>query len=239
MNKDWPGGHAYGYVRRGFVTGVYERDATLLPCVLYGLCSVPGRALMVHVLLENGASYARVPIHALSHTPHVTTWRPLSDCQLWDCFAYEFEVHRYSYLRDRRVQVLPLKAWATYIGTVDWQENGYSDEPVQHKQAHLVALDSGQFGAYPNNLLRWEDLSFTDWRQPVRLARNTRTWHAERREIMHDDDCPCPECQEPMDPPAWPSHYLIDANGQQWLRCGPQCDMEPREDGGVRCRCHE
>ena len=238
MNSDWPGGHAYGYVRRGFVTGQYERDNTLIECVLYGLCSVPGRALTVHVLLENGASYARVPIHALSHTNTVSTWWPLQTCQSWDCFSYDFDVTRYSYLRDRRVLVLPAKVWGTYVGTVDWQDNGYSDSPVQHKQAHLVALDTGQFGAYPNNHLRWEDLSFTDWTQAVKLSRNTKIWYAERKP-MHEDDCPCPDCREPIPDPQWPSLYLIDAHGQQWLRCGPHCDMEPKEDGGVRCRCHE
>ena len=56
---------------------------------------------------------------------------------------------------------------------------------------------------------------------------------------MHEDDCPCPDCREPIPDPEWPSLYLIDAHGQQWLRCGPHCDMEPKEDGGVRCRCHE
>lgn len=181
MNKDWPGGHGYGYVRRGFVNGTYEDDPVLVPCVFYGLCSVPGRAFLVHVLLENGASYARVPLHALSHRAHVETWHPLSTCQMWDCFGYDFGVHVYSYLKDRQVRVLSHDLRGHYIGTVDWMENGYSDDPVQHKQAHLIALENGQFGAYPNNVLLWHDASFVV-PTTLTLKRNTKTWHAEWRD---------------------------------------------------------
>ena len=55
---------------------------------------------------------------------------------------------------------------------------------------------------------------------------------------LHDDACDCPACQA-READARPDAYVVDARGQRWLRCGPACDLEPREDGGVRCRCHE
>ena len=57
--------------------------------------------------------------------------------------------------------------------------------------------------------------------------------------VRHEDECECPECSREDTRREEPFGYVVDARGQEWLRCGPTCDLEPREDGGVRCRCHE
>lgn len=57
---------------------------------------------------------------------------------------------------------------------------------------------------------------------------------------LHDDACDCPDCvTAELEPFTTTDAYIVDARGQRWLRCGPACDLEAREDGGVRCRCHE
>ncbi len=57
---------------------------------------------------------------------------------------------------------------------------------------------------------------------------------------QHEDECGCPACREVEASSATaPDGYVTDTRGQRWLRCGPTCDLEPKEDGGVRCRCHE
>ena len=204
LNADWPGTHRYGYVRPQFVSGLASALDPLIPCAIFGICSVPNRALTFHVLLENGAQYARVPLHALTHLPRVDTPLPLSALEAWDCFGVELAVHTYAYLAERDVEVR-LSGPCTgqtmrgrYCCTVDWYANGYSDTPDQHKCAHLIALDNGQFAAMPNNRLRWYDASFTDWAQPIRLTVNTRVHYAEQldqpspihdshtQEISHD-----------------------------------------------------
>lgn len=61
---------------------------------------------------------------------------------------------------------------------------------------------------------------------------------------LHDDACECPQCN-PADIPdegrhaGWTDGYILDEQGQMWMRCGPACDLEPKPGGGTRCRCHE
>ena len=184
LNADWPGTHRYGYVRPQFVKGLSAALEPLIPCAIYGICSVPNRALTFQVLLENGASYARVPLHALTHVADLADPLPLSALEAWDCFGYALSVHRYGYLAERDCIVRlgdPANAWmpGRYCCTVDWIDNGYSDTPDQHKCAHLIALENGQFAAMPNNRIRWYDASFTDWAQPIQLATNTTVHYAE------------------------------------------------------------
>lgn len=184
LNADWPGTHRYGYVRPHFVQGLSTALDPLIPCAIFGICSVPGRALTFHVLLENGAQYARVPLHGLTHREPLDHPLPLSALQAWDCFGYDFSVHRYAYLAERDVEVRLGEPHASmmrgqYCCTVDWYDNGYSDTPDQHKCAHIIALENGQFAAMPNNRVRWYDASFTDWTQAIRLATNTQIHYAE------------------------------------------------------------
>lgn len=57
---------------------------------------------------------------------------------------------------------------------------------------------------------------------------------------QHDDECSCLKCRVSEASSATaPDGYVTDTLGQRWLRCGPTCDLEPKEAGGVRCRCHE
>jgi len=200
LNADWPGTHRYGYVRPEFLQGPDAIGQPLIPCAIFGLCSVPGRALTFHVLLNNGAQYARVPIQALTHQAEATDFYPLPALQAWDCFAYDMAVHRYAYLAERDVEVRLSEPCASqmvtgqYCCTVDWYDNGYSDTPDQHKCAHIIALENGQFAAMPNNRLRWYDASFTDWTQPIRLTVNTYIPYAERlglrspKHTSHEDE---------------------------------------------------
>ncbi len=200
LNADWPGTHRYGYVRPQFVQGLSAAMGPLIPCAIFGICSVPGRALTFHVLLENGAQYARVPLHGLTHREQIDQPLPLPALQAWDCFGYDMAVHRYAYLAERDVEVRLSEPCASqtmvgqYCCTVDWYDNGYSDTPDQHKCAHIIALENGQFAAMPNNRLRWYDASFTDWRLPIRLSVNTRIHYAERlglrspKHTSHEDE---------------------------------------------------
>ena len=179
LNADWPGTHRYGYVLADAVGATGDP----IPCAIWAVCSVPNRALTFHVLLENGACYARVPLQQLRHTLTDLPALPLHALEAWDCFGYDLTVQAHGYLRERDVEVRLGDGYGSLMGryccTVDWVDNGYSDTPDQHKQAHLIALENGQFAAMPNNRLRWHDASFTDWTRPITLKTNTTVHYAE------------------------------------------------------------
>ena len=192
MNADLPR-HFYAYVRDEFLRGLASGHGRASRCVVFGLASVVGRALGFHVLLANGAQWARVPLHALVADPEAPRL-PLSDLCLWDCFGYDLEAHEFAYLRGLDVDVRIGKKWlpGSYVCSLDWKGNGFSESAEQHKVMHLIALDNGCYALQPNNRTRWHEASFTtkpfDLEKPPKYRVNTFTWSAETRRHAEDSD---------------------------------------------------
>lgn len=180
LNIDLPR-HLYGFIRAEFVYDLQEHHGELLPCVIFAAASQRNRSLTFHVLLEDGAQFARIPLHALCYlkdAPRMT----LPDLMLWDCFGEDVTVAAFAYLREMEATAFLRSGEqrGTYVCSFDWVGNGYSETPEQHKVMHLLALQNGCFALQPNNRLRWEDPSFT--RPFVRWPRyrtNTRYFCAE------------------------------------------------------------
>lgn len=132
----------------------------------FAISSVPGRALAFHVMLQSGAHYRHVPIHALALTPDAPE-RSLGDCQLWDSFSFRPEVHVFAYLRDHECvcHLRSGQADGTYLFTVDWLPDswlhpGFVMQPEQNKCAHVIALADGNLAALPTNRIAWRDAYF-------------------------------------------------------------------------------
>ena len=186
LNASFP--HFYARVRTEYLHDLRRGAGESTPCIVYGAASVPGRCLAFHILTEAGASYWRVPIHALVGSNAEVTPEPLhqSAAQPWDCFGAEVSVSRFSYL-DGLAALVDLrhdeerrsKHGAEYVLTFDWLDNGFSDTPEQHKCAHLMLTENGHYVALPNNRIRWSDPSFTDETQPIDYSTNTRLWRSE------------------------------------------------------------
>jgi hypothetical protein len=49
------------------------------------------------------------------------------------------------------------KIWATYMFTVDWFNNPYSEEPSDYKCCHILKSDDGYLLGMPNNRIFWRD----------------------------------------------------------------------------------
>ena len=47
--------------------------------------------------------------------------------------------------------------WATYLFTVDWYRNAYSDEASDYKCGHILIADDGYLMCQPNNRIFWKD----------------------------------------------------------------------------------
>jgi hypothetical protein len=89
---------------------------------------------------------------------------------------------RMSYI-DRTKTSVP----GTYLFTLDWHnpetnilDDGYSENPGQHKCGHVIQRDDGNFAIQPNNRVRLKEPSFVTKKDLViqRLI-NTNKWDVE------------------------------------------------------------
>lgn len=147
------------HVRLPFIS---DRQGTE-PAHAFGLYSAKARALGFHVMLQSGAHYRNVPIHALTTDPESPA-RQLQDVQLWDCFSsnakvivwdYLVQHEAWCYLRSERVA-------GTYMFTVDWLPDdavtpGLIWMPDQNKCGHVLELDDGNICCLPTNKIAWRD----------------------------------------------------------------------------------
>jgi len=159
MNADIP--YMRCWVRREFVS----QDTGLEEAYAFAIQSHPGRCLAFHVMLQSGAHYRNVPIHALcldQDAPPID----LGDAQLWDCFTFHPQVHVYGYLREHEAvcYLRSKKLAGVYLFTVDWLPDqdgpGMTHLVEQNKCGHVMRLDDGNLCCLPTNRIAWRDSYF-------------------------------------------------------------------------------
>ena len=119
--------------------------------------------------MENGAIFYRLPISAFIQTGFEASGVPtrrLDELQLWNCFSYYPSVHRWDILDGRAGKYIGKdKKWhpGKYLFTVDFAhpesnilDTDHSEIPHEHKCAHIIALDDGNYAAQPNNRCIWD-----------------------------------------------------------------------------------
>ena len=131
--------------------------------------------------MENGAVFYRLPISAFiqkGFDREKVPERRLDELELWNSFSY-YPAGKY---------IGKDKKWhhGKYLFTVDWGHpdanilnSDHSEIPHEHKCAHIIALDDGNYAAQPNNRCIWDLPSFTvkdnipDWKV------QTNEWNVE------------------------------------------------------------
>jgi hypothetical protein len=125
----------------------------------FAIQSIAGKILTFHIMTDYGMMRSRVPMSEIFFKEPKQDI-PFHFKQLWDCFSENVSVICYNYLYEKRCQVL-LKdgsmVWATYMFTVDWYNNAYSDEPTDYKCGHVLIADDGYMLCQPNNRIFWKD----------------------------------------------------------------------------------
>ncbi len=138
---------------------------------LFGIQSVAGKILTFHIMTDYGMMRSRVPLSEI-FLSEPTKDIPFHFKQLWDCFSENVSVITYTYLYERRCQVVlkdGSKVWATYLFTVDWYNNAYSDEPSDYKCGHILVADDGYLLCQPNNRIFWKDSNWVTKPFPMDL----------------------------------------------------------------------
>jgi hypothetical protein len=130
----------------------------------FAIQSVRGRALGFHVMLQSGAHYRNVPLHAISTNRSAPLYRP-HDLAYWDCFSNKPLVTVFDYLRDHEcAAILPsgVRMQGVYLFTVDWLPDdaahpGFILQPDQNKCGHVLSLRDGNLAMLPTNRVIWRD----------------------------------------------------------------------------------
>lgn len=191
MNADIP--YLRCYVRLPYIS----KRAGMEEAYAFAVQSYPGRALAFHVMLQSGAHYRGVPIHAIALTRDAKE-RDLQDCALWDCFTFRPIVHCYGYLREHEAICYTRsgEVEGRYLFTVDWLPDdsgpGFTHLPEQNKCAHVLALEDGNLAALPTNRIAWMD-GFFIGRHPdprgMDYVVQEEVWQAEDATFDASRDC--------------------------------------------------
>lgn len=143
----------------------------------FGIQSVSGKILTFHIMTDYGMLRSRVPISEIFLKRDSNFDIPADYKQLWDCFSENVSVVVYDYLFEKRCQVVlkdKTKVWGTYLFTVDWYKNSYSDEPSDYKCGHIIVSDDGYLMCQPNNRIYWKDSNWITKDFPEDLKKNIK-----------------------------------------------------------------
>ena len=164
-----------------WVDGTFMGSEGWHPAVWFGLHSQPGRAWGCTILLECGAIYRDLPLHALAFQKEAGEWA-LPQAQNWDCYGWQFSLHAYDYLEGMSglVRAGDLEVAATYLFTAIPVGDPYTHHPGQAKEFLFMRTEGGRITAQPTNRVLLRDASFTTHLEWPRLQRNETIYSCEK-----------------------------------------------------------
>jgi len=195
----------YCKIRKEYLYDLREHQGETEDCVVFGLGSISGRALLFHCLLTNGAIYWRLPISAFVQRGFGSTLhkrkmehQDLEDLELWNSFSYYPSVTAFDFLTGQRCKYFSKNKNKVYHGeylfTVDWAhpepniiDTEHSEIPQEHKCGHVLALDNGNYAIMPNNRILWSIPSFTTSSSVPDYKVQTTVWNVENKGLTTDD----------------------------------------------------
>ncbi len=187
------------FLKKEYLYNLEAHHGELEECHLFAVSSIKGRALGFHAFLSTGAVFYRLPLSAF-------VWKKdalpveLDLLQTWDQLGYHIAVIEYDFLKELNGKVyLKNGTWekCEYLFTVDFchPDPGYLnttfvESPSDHKCQHLVKLNNGHYGAFPNNKIIWEEIAFTTKKVVGRpdYKINNHKFHAENGDYFTSDD---------------------------------------------------
>ena len=148
----------YAQIKREYLYDLKKHRGEVEDCIIFGLTLLQV-ALYYFTLLWKTVQYfiayqlARLFNVDLNH-PRVPS-RRLDELQLWNCFSYYPSVHRWDILDGQAGKYIGKDKkwhWGRYLFTVDFAhpesnilDTDHSEIPHEHKCAHIIALDDGNF----------------------------------------------------------------------------------------------
>ena len=94
--------------KKGVFYDLKKHHGEVEDCIIFGLSSITGHAILFHAIMENGAIFYRLPISAFIQRGFDidrSSRRRLDELQLWNCFSYYPAVHRWDILDGTQVNI--------------------------------------------------------------------------------------------------------------------------------------
>jgi hypothetical protein len=190
----------YAQVRKEYLYDLKSHHGEVEDCVIFGLASLAGKAVLFHCLLPNGAIYYRLPISAFIQRAYDILQVPrmrLDELELWDSFSYYPAITVFDFLAGQECKYLGKdKKFYTgeYLFTIDWAhpepnilDVDHSEIPQEHKCGHFIALDNGNYAIQPNNRILWHVGNFTTKNEWPDYKTQTSEWSVENKDWTTDD----------------------------------------------------
>ena len=190
----------YAQIKKEYLYDLKKHHGEVEDCIIFGLTAITGKAILWHAIMENGAIFYRLPISAFiqrGYDPKSVPTKRLDELELWNSFSYYPAITCYDILGGQSGKYIGKdKKWhyGKYLFTVDFAhpesnivDTDHSEIPHEHKCAHILALDNGNYAAQPNNRLIWDIPSFTvkddipDWKVQTSewTVENSGEWRTE------------------------------------------------------------
>lgn len=163
----------YIWVRKEYLTDHTEGHGEFVKGVWVTAKSLPGRSFYFETYLPDYAAlYDKLPISAFLFEPETPEMDlPLDELQFWNCMDHGVTILEKQFIGSMRVEVFTKRNGVIdgeYLFTLDnYHANpqiidcNVSEVPQEHKSHNCILLENGQFALYPNNRLRFFDLSLT------------------------------------------------------------------------------
>jgi len=190
----------YCKIRKEYLYDLKKGKGEYSECVIFSISSISGRAILFNIMLPNGACFWRLPISAFFQKQFDRAKVPdmqVHELELWNCFSYWPSVTCFDWLAGLKGKYLGLDKnfyYGKYLFTIDWAHpdvnilnTEHSEIPQEHKCAHILELDNGNFAAQPNNRILWHCNSYTtdnDWPD---YKVQTTYWDAEDSSMVTED----------------------------------------------------
>jgi len=190
----------YAKVRKEYLYDLDPDKKGEFDCVVFSITSIPGRSILFNILLPNGAVYFRLPISAFFQKRFSRDQVPdmqVHELELWNSFSYHPAVTNFDFLTGERGKYLGLDKkfyHGEYLFTIDWAHPDpnildveHSEIPDEHKCAHILQLDNGNFAAQPNNRILWNVSSYTTDDSWPDYKVQTTYWNVENKDLITED----------------------------------------------------
>lgn len=165
------------FIDREYITNHSDMSLSLIEAYLLAVDCRTNDRIRFTVFLQSGAIWSGLPIEAIwcSRFGDIDTSKKLTtdELQPYSCLEAPAVVFSYKALKHANMLVKGLGA-ANYLFTINYQGEGFAEDPEQSKTHNIVVLEHGQLGAFPNNYLLVDEPWFTEKSETADYRRDAK-----------------------------------------------------------------
>ena len=95
----------YAQIKKEYLYDLKKHHGEVEDCIIFGITSLTGRAILFHAIMENGAIFYRLPISAFVQRGYDSKSVPsqrVDELELWNSFSYYPAITSWEDLSDHK-----------------------------------------------------------------------------------------------------------------------------------------